>query len=64
MSIDAGITCCPGKVFIFSVWDVLVRASISVFLCQSKVNNINKVSFLAEPHQKVIRLNVSVNEIL
>ena len=38
-------------------------ASVSVFLCQSKVDDVNKVSFLAEPHQKVVRLDIPVDEI-
>ena len=63
MCVDTGIACGSSEVFIFSVGDVLVRASVSVFLCQPKVNNVNKVALLAEPHQEVVRLDISMDEI-
>ena len=37
--------------------------SVSIFLCQSKVNDVDKVALLAETHQKVVRFDISVDEI-
>ena len=37
---------------------------ISEFLCQTKVDGVNQVSFLPEAHQKVVRLNVTMNKVL
>lgn len=41
-----------------------MRASISVLFSQTKVNNVHQVALFAESHQEVIRLHVSVNEVL
>ena len=38
-------------------------ASVSIFLCQSKVDDVDKVALLAEAHQKVVRFDISVDEI-
>ena len=63
MCVDTGVACSSSEILIFSVGDVLVRANISVFLCQPKVNDVNKVSFFAEPHQEVVWLDISMDEI-
>ena len=38
-------------------------ASVSIFLCQSKVDDVDKVTLLSEAHQKVVRFDISVDEI-
>ena len=38
-------------------------ASVSIFLCQSKVDDVDKVALLSEAHQKVVRFDISVDEI-
>ena len=63
MCINTSISCGPSEVFVFPVWYVLMRPSISVLLGQTKVDNIDEVSFLAKAHQEIIWLHIAMNEI-
>ncbi len=42
----------------------LMSPGISELLCQSKVDCVNQISFLPESHQKIVRFNVTMNEVL
>lgn len=39
-------------------------ACVTIFLGQAKVNDVDQVSFLAQSHQEIVRLHVSVDEVL
>lgn len=39
-------------------------AGVAVFLGQAEVDDVDQVALLAEPHQEVVRLHVSVDEVL
>lgn len=41
-----------------------MRSGITVFLGQAKVNDVDQVAFLPKPHQEIIRLHISVDEVL
>lgn len=64
MGVDRGVAGGASKVLILTVGDVLVRSGITVFLGQAKVDDVDQVALLAEPHQEVVRLHVSVDEVL
>lgn len=64
MGVDGGIAGGSCKVLILAVGDMLVRSGVAIFLCQAKVDDVDQVSLLAEPHQEVIGLYVSVDEVL
>lgn len=64
MGVDGSVASSASQVFILAIRDVLVGASISVLLGQPKVNDVNKVALLPQTHKEVVRLDVSVNEVL
>ena len=64
MCVDAGVAGGAGQVLVFPVRDVLVGARVAVLLRQPKVDHVDEVSLLAEPHQEVVRLHVAVDEVL
>lgn len=64
MCIDTGISCSSCEILVFSIGDVLMCASVPVFLGQTKVYHIHKVAFFAKSHEKVIRFDISMNEVL
>ncbi len=62
MSIDTGITSSTSKILMFAVRDVEVCFRVTVFLGQTKVNNIDLVATLANTHQEVVGLDVTMDE--
>lgn len=62
MSVDRGITSGTRQVLVLSVRDVEVRFRVAVLLGQTKVNDIDLVATLADTHQEVVGLDVTVNE--
>ena len=64
MCVDASISGGSCQVLVFPVRDVLMSSGITVLLGQAKVNDVDKIAFLPQPHEKIIGLHVSVNEIL
>lgn len=64
MGVDGGVAGGACEVLILAVGDVLVRSGVTVFLGQAKVDDVDQVALLAQPHQEVVWLHVSVDEIL
>ncbi len=64
MCVDTGVSGCSSQVLVFPVRYVLVCASIAVLLGQTKVNDVDQVALLAQPHQKVVWFHVSVDKVL
>lgn len=62
MGVDRGITSSTSQVLVLSVWDVEVSLWVAVLLSQTKVDDIDLVSALANTHQEVVGLDVTVNE--
>lgn len=62
MSIDGRVSGCAGQILIFTVWDVEVGLRVAIFLCQTEVNNIDLVATFSDAHQKVVGLDVTVDE--
>lgn len=51
-----------GEVLVLPIRDVKVRAAVAVLLGQAEVDDVDQVALLAESHQEVVWLDVSVNE--
>ena len=64
MSVDAGISCCTRQVLVLTVRYVLMRLGITVLLSQAKVNDIHKVTLLAQAHEEVVRLYITMDKVL
>lgn len=62
MSVDASIASSPGQILVFAVRDVKVRLWITVLLGQTEVDDIDLVASLADAHEKVVGLDVAVDE--
>jgi hypothetical protein len=62
MSVDAGITGSTSQVLILTVWDVEMSLGVTVLLGQTKVNDIDLVTTLADAHQEVVWLDVTMDE--
>lgn len=62
MSIDGCITGSSRQVLVLTVWNVEVSLRVTVFFCQSKVDDIDLISTLANSHQEVVRLDIPMNE--
>lgn len=64
MRVDGRVASRAREVFILPVGDVLVCSGITVLLGQAKVNDVDQVALFAQTHQEVVRLHVSVDEVL
>ena len=62
MRIDRRIASCAGQVLVLTVWNVEVRLRVAVLLGQPKVDNVDLVPSLANAHQEVVRLDITVDE--
>lgn len=62
MSVDGGIAGRSGQVLVLSVGDVEVRLGVTVLLGKTKVDNIDLVATLADTHEEVVGLDVTVDE--
>jgi len=62
--IDGGISGSAGQVFVLSVWDVLSRPVVPIFLRQAEVDEEEFVAVTSNAHQEVIGLDIAVDEVL
>ena len=64
MCVYGGVAGSASQIFVLTVGDVLVRACVTVFLSQTKIDYVDQVTLLAQPHQEVVWLHISMNEVL
>lgn len=62
MGIDTGVASSSGQVLVLTVRDMEVSLGVPVFLSETEINDIDLVSTLADTHQEVVRLDITVNE--
>lgn len=62
VGVDTGVTGSSGKVLVLTVGDVEVSLGVTVFLGKTKVNYVDLVSTLANAHQEVVGLDITVDE--
>jgi len=64
MSVDGGVTRRSGERLSVPVGDVLAGLGVSVAFGQAKVNQIDDASFISKPHKEIVRLHISVDEVV
>ena len=62
VGVDAGIASGTGQVLVLAVRNVKVRFRVAIFFGQTKVDDVDLIAALADAHEKVVRLNVTVDE--
>ncbi len=60
--INGSITGSSCQVLVLSVWDVEVSLWVTVLFSKTKIDYVDLVSTLANSHQEVVRLDITVNE--
>ena len=63
MRVKRSIPCGTSKVFVCLVRNVLFRLGVYVSLCEAHINYVEGRRVLLNPHQKVVRLDVSMYEL-
>ncbi len=63
MRVDGGIASGTSQVLVLAVWDVQVGLGITVLLGKTEIDDVDLVSALADAHQEVVGLDVSVDEV-
>jgi hypothetical protein len=62
VGVDGGITSGTSQVLVLTVRDVEVSLRVAVLLGQAKVNHIDLVAALADAHEEVVRLDITVDK--
>lgn len=62
MSVDTSITGSSSKVLVLTVRDVEVSLGVAVFLCETEINHVDLVATLANTHEEVVGLDITVDE--
>jgi hypothetical protein len=62
VSVDAGIAGGTSQVLVLSIRNVEVCLGIAVLLGQTEINDVNLVAALANAHEEVVRLDITVDE--
>lgn len=63
VSVDGSVTSSTSQVLVLSVGDVKVGLWVPVLLGEAEVDDIDLVASLSDSHQKVVRLDVAVDEV-
>jgi hypothetical protein len=62
VGVDGGIAGGTSQVLVLAVRDVEVSLGVTVLLSESEINNVDLVASLANAHEEVVRLDVTVDE--
>lgn len=62
VSIDGGVTGGTSQVLVLSVGNVEVRLGVAVLLSQTEIDDIDLVATLADAHQEVVGLDITVDK--
>lgn len=62
MGVDRCITSSSGQVLVLPIRDVEVGLGVTVLLSQTEINNVDLVAALADTHEEVVRLDITVDE--
>jgi len=66
MCVDAHVACSACQALVFTIRYMLVCLRVDIFLCESKVNNVNDVASLRRlaADEEILRLNVTIDQML
>jgi hypothetical protein len=62
VGVDGGITGRAGKVLVLSVWDVEVSLGVAVLLGETEIDDVDLVTALADTHEEVVGLDITVDK--
>jgi hypothetical protein len=62
VGVDGSVTGSTSQVLVLSVWDVEVCLRITVLLGQTEIDHVDLVATLANAHEEVVRLDITVDE--
>merc|ERR550532_767921 len=62
--VDTGVTRCASQIFALTVGNMLLRLWVPVLFCQAKVDDVHHVCLLSKTNEEVVRLDVTVDEVL
>ena len=62
MGVDAGITGSTRQVFVLTVGNMEMGLGVTVFLGKTEVNDIDLIAALANAHQEVVGLDITMDE--
>lgn len=62
MSVDGGITSGTSQVLVLTVRDVEVSLRVAVLLGQTEIDHVDLVAALADAHEEIVRLDITVDE--
>jgi hypothetical protein len=62
VGVDGSITSSSGQVLVLPIRDVEMGLGVTVFLGQTKIDDIDLVATLANAHEEVVRLDITVDE--
>ena len=62
MGIDASIASSAGKILVFAVRYVEVSLGVTILLGQTEVDDIDLIASLTDAHEKVVGLDVTMDE--
>ena len=63
MGVDGSVSSCAGQVLVLAIRDVKVSLGVSVLFGKSEIDNIDLISSLANAHEEIVGLDVSVDKI-
>jgi hypothetical protein len=62
MGVDRGITSSTSQVLVLPIRDVEVSLGVTVLLGETEIDNVDLVATLADAHEEVVRLDITVDE--
>ena len=62
MGVDTGVSWGASQVLVFSIWYMGICFRITETLCQTKVDHVDLIAALADAHQEIIWLDITMNE--
>lgn len=62
MSIDTGITSRTGQILVLTVGNVEMGLGVAVFLGKTEIDDIDLIASLANTHQEVVGLDITMDE--
>jgi len=63
MRVQRGVSGSACQAFVFFVRNVIVVNWIAISFCKTEIDNVNHVAFFAKTHQKIVRLDVAMDEV-
>ena len=63
VGVDGGITGSSSQVLVLAVWNVEVGLGVTVLLGETEIDNVDLISTLANAHQEIVGLDVTMDKV-